>query len=234
MSTPLLTLRSNIDTAFEGKDRFGIGGFLPVTRLSELVTSVSVRDILNYLLANEAPNLPLPQGIPRDRYIDNLTRFAVDEARQIFAILVMMQVPWHIQSFYSQKLGQSTLPVTQYDLGSIFLIGDRLDETPSWSYADIAQFCSLQWGFISPVLQDGVFERELWEHDQMPYTKFCPLSGSDDPVLDGDGLIKHAGAGPGNSEVEHRCIHRDHLVGLTPTTVHVCHPGPLCIRHHAN
>ncbi|KAK0619130.1 hypothetical protein B0T14DRAFT_603013, partial [Immersiella caudata] len=223
MTTPLDTLDSDIDKRFEGKDSDNQGGFIPVTALSALLTKTSVKAVL---LDSDTHKLPIPERTTRDAYIDDLTSFVVDQAPQIFAILIRVEVPWHIQRFYSRRLGQSILPIMQEN-GQVRPIGRHyLDAQEKegleyifaidggrsgWSAAKIRNFCNYQWGFLSPILEYGVFKREVPSKAPMPYTNFSPLLGSQDSFLRKDGSIEHGNTNPGHGGVGRGCIHRDHL-----------------------
>jgi len=244
MPNPWDTLYWNLDFSFEGRDNDNTGGFLPATKLEKLVTTESVKPILENLLDSNDGRLPLPEGTSKDAYIDDLTAFATDRASKIFAILIMMEAPWHIQRFYSRKLGHTILPVMRKRTESgievrscseqsptvaerevfrdvFFVNGEPVPGAgglPGWGYAAIGHFCSHQWAFLSPVLDHGVFRRDVWSKAPMPYTTFSPPSEPQHSILKADGRIDHGNTTPGNSEVEHRCIYYSHLRFKRETT----------------
>jgi hypothetical protein len=116
--------------------------FLPLDKLVETITADTVKTHLSIRIRCFQNGLP--------------GRIA-QEARQIFAILVLIEEPHYIKDLWQEGLRDRHLPLKKRDGEDIILVsetGQQFHSFRNWGYARLKAFLKKQWIFQSPVFKD--------------------------------------------------------------------------------
>ncbi|KAI1420106.1 hypothetical protein F5Y12DRAFT_792268 [Xylaria sp. FL1777] len=115
-----------------------------------------------------------------------LAKFIIDKAFLVFAILIRMDRPHLIESFYKARFDQNMLPIrykgtmSGWSVESYFktstiasdvALNDIFTQEKNWSYSDVADFCDTnQWHFFPLIFTKEKFRYEISSDMRLPYT----------------------------------------------------------------
>ncbi|KAH6843238.1 kinase-like domain-containing protein [Chaetomium sp. MPI-CAGE-AT-0009] len=193
---PTTALRDKINKEMEKK---GPKDFFPTSKLRTVIGEEQIKATLGEVHSKLG-----------GQDVSKLTDFVIRKSYPIFASLVMMEKPWLITSFYSNDVGQETLPI-QYTIREDnnkfeFVLNDGdgrgkqinamfRHSSPAWDEADIEEFCkTMQWKFTAPTFQK----------DKL---KYAFASGTVLPFTTPPETISSGGSG----RVEKITVHMDHI-----------------------
>ncbi|KAI1126446.1 hypothetical protein F5Y10DRAFT_293840 [Nemania abortiva] len=141
------------------------------------------RSSLESLLGIRFVERILNDRLGREVSIQMLAEFVVSRALSVFAILIMMDKPYLIESFYRDDFDESMLPIrckgtmTDWSVESYFNKNSNttLKEIFSqhgWTFSDVADICDIyQWQFFPLVFTEETFRYEIPSDMRLPYTQ---------------------------------------------------------------
>lgn len=112
-------------------------------------------DVLDKKITADTVKTQLPMRIRL--FHNGLCGQIAQEAKQIFAILVLMEESHSIRELWQEGLRDKHLPLKKRNGNDDVLVSETGDEFRSfriWGYARIKTFLKKQWRFLSPVFKD--------------------------------------------------------------------------------
>lgn len=176
-------------------------GFLPYSKLQELLNEKEVLEVLTWIKPKRKRKLRNP--------VSDLTAFICSEAGALrtFAALIWEEIVGSIDDFYENNVTDAMLPFgadPDYAVHSFSTDPTRPSDLTSvfgndtyWTDSKIDAFCSTQWRLLAPVFHEERFDYSFRDQVRMP---FIPMSKDDQYTRE-----THF------SRVKKRLIHRAHL-----------------------